>query len=67
MRAFAQRRAAVTRPMLDDSLAFLVSFGVLEEFKPGVYRILARYLSRAIKARDPESLLEVHQQEGERT
>lgn len=43
---------------IDAALGFLVKFGVLEEFKPGHYRILSNYLREAIMTREPFSLLD---------
>jgi small GTP-binding protein len=57
---FLHRGVKLTWEQLDDALAFLVRFGVLEEFSPGRYRILPIYLSAAIKARDPEAFLQTN-------
>jgi hypothetical protein len=58
MQKFAEHGIALEQKHLETLLGFLVNFGVLEEFEAGHYRVLSRYLSLAIEARDPEALLD---------
>ncbi|MUH00834.1 hypothetical protein F7734_54620 [Scytonema sp. UIC 10036] len=55
---FQQYGIDLKREQLDRALDFLCRFGVLEKFRYSYYRVLSGYLIDAIKANDPESLLE---------
>ena len=48
---FSEYGVKLTWDQLDKLLKFLVRFGVLEEFKAGRYRVLSKYLYKAIVAR----------------
>jgi predicted NACHT family NTPase len=60
----SKRNVPSKREQLDQALTFLTNFGVLEEFLPGYYRIVAKYLIAAVKAQDPGSLLESQRKDG---
>jgi small GTP-binding protein len=63
-RGLEQSGIFVERDRLDEVLEFLITFGVLEEFEGGSFRILSGYLSRAIEAREPTSLLKAEIKKG---
>jgi hypothetical protein len=56
-REFAKHVATLTPKRLDAIVNTLVDFGVLEETTFGLYQLAARYLSTAIRARDPQATL----------
>lgn len=53
-----RHRVRISREQIDAVLSFLASFGILDQFSPGVYRMPGRYLQRAIDTREPNALLE---------
>ncbi|MEH1826731.1 MAG: 5'-methylthioadenosine/S-adenosylhomocysteine nucleosidase [Nostoc sp.] len=55
---FLQHKSVIfTRDCLDKALKFLDKFGVIKQEKAGIYKVSSSYLLKAIKARDPNSLL----------
>ncbi|GAB1542175.1 hypothetical protein NUACC21_48490 [Scytonema sp. NUACC21] len=57
-KVFQQHGIDLKREQLDRALDFLRRFGVLQKLRNGHYCVLSSYLVDAIKANDPESLLE---------
>lgn len=55
---FKRRGVSLAAARLEQALGFLTAFGVLEEASNGMFRIKASYLKDAIRARNPEHLLE---------
>jgi len=52
---FSNYGVTLTWDQLDDLLSFLLKFGVLKEFEAGHFKVLSKYLCRAIEARSPKS------------
>jgi hypothetical protein len=57
-RILRQAGARVSREQIDQSLALLSSFGILDEYTAGSYRLPALYLERAAQDRHPQGLLD---------